>query len=256
MNNAEIFNPLLKQERVENELKHVRNRLCQLNHEQKEVSLALKTFQAIQQRNILQDAPTELLVKIIMHMDDFTDVEPLLDAVPRVKTIFLEHKLFEYFFRYEYPRVPEISDMYGFMRSKYLGYSTRFQMPAGKYIIGSLKSTLAKDVYEDLWVKKWARCSGGIFSVKDYNKKTGEFLAYRADTRMRDSDGHIYCLPRWDYIGCVPFSLMKKAKRTNTKIIESRSAFRWRIHDYSDQYIEISWVNMDEETKSLEISYL
>jgi len=154
MNNAEVFNPLLKRVRVEKELKHVRSRLCELEIEQKEVRIAVNAFQAIQQRNILEDAPTELIVKIIMHMGRFEDVESLLDAVPRVKTIFVEHKLSEYFFRKDYPHTQGISDTYGFMRSKYLGYSTRFEMPAGKYIIGSLKSTLSKDIYEGIVAKK------------------------------------------------------------------------------------------------------
>jgi hypothetical protein len=260
MNNAEVFNPLLKQRRVQEELKNVRSKLYELEQQQEEVHVTVNAFQAIQQRNILKDAPTELIVKIIMHIDYFEDVESLLDAVPRVKTIFVDHNLIEYCMRKDFPRVEGISDMFGFMKSKHRECPTHFEIPAGKYIIGSIESTLAKDIYEDLWKKKeWNREArngvGGLYSVNDYNKKSGNFSAFYAETRMCDSDGHIYRLREGDHIGCIPFSLVKKAKRVNAKIIESKSAFEWRVYDHYCKYLKVWWKNMDEETKSLKICF-
>jgi hypothetical protein len=243
----------LRRERVEKKLEYIRSQLHKVEHEHEQALIAVNTFQAIPQRNIFIDAPPEIIVQIITIMNHFRDIVSLLDAVPRVKKIFVEHNLCEKFFRDEYPHVQGISDQYGFMSSRLKRHDPfRFEMPAGKYLIGELETLLAKDIFEELWIKKgWNVLSfNGLFSV-DYNNKIGHIYAFHSQHKLVYIDG-IYQYDMSSF-GCVPISLVTTNTPTNAKMIESNTTFKWCHRSIYKRYLEVSWKNMDEEMTSLKI---
>lgn len=266
----EIFNPILKEKRLAKEIISTTKKFNRLVADKYAMKESLSMFKKkLPHTNILLNTPAEIILSI-MRYSNFEDVMAMITAVPELDAIYRKHNMSKYFFEkaYGWRKIEGITDFEGFMRSECIQWfnesgTQRFQLPAGEYIIGPLKSTLAKEVYDDLWLKKpyWKNHSGGgLYDVKAYRKKNGTFAVVQFESNvLQDTDGHQYRAQSFNsYFGCIPLSLVKGSKTDpkRKKIKSSRDFSATFRGDEFQNYLELAWTeetNGEQTRKSLKL---
>lgn len=265
----EAFNPNIKHIRLQEELHTTHEKLNQTIKELKESEKTWTSFNEKQTRNILVDSPTEIVLRI-MRFCSFEDVMSIIDAVPQLEGIYKDNRLSEWFFKKYCPKLTHIEDYEGFMRSKILqefDQTTKqhFSLPAGTYLIGTLKRILRGEIYKDLRTHNRWKYAAGVFKVNEYKGLNGTYAVFQANNHILfDSDGHEYISPRsprfCTEMGCVPLEIVKESLqstlfRRNERIIDSEQEIHGIIRP--TESLELSWRNKSDQgklTKTLKIN--
>lgn len=252
MSYCENFNPYLKRKRIHRKLANAERKLERAERELKQLKTASTEMETqitcIKQqgytRNILLDAPAEIIVKIMKLLKDESDIMALYDLVPRMKRIFQQNNLAKFFFERDYPRVTGIRNIAGFICSGRTHEPVNdTTLPAGKYMLGNLTIALHSDIIENVLKNKlsyrWLDREG-VYIVRDDNRH--KFIVYNvcnAD-KLEDDEGWNYFsrIPPLQYMACVPFSLASRSKRSRKKckIIDSISPIKCTFAEYGDAW--------------------
>lgn len=250
MSDWETFNPYLKRKRLQRKLEKAERELKQLRTASTETDTQLTSLrQHGFTRNILLDAPTEIIVMIMKLLEHEDDIMALYDVIPRMKTIFQQNNLAKYFFDRDYGEVEGVKDIAGFFCSgrTYESVETTI-LPAGKYILGILERILSSDIMELLSKKKHAYYQEGVYIVRNYNRHSGKFIVYSVmgSNTLTDNEGWNYCTKKQRssfirYFACVPFSLVKGSHRKGRKIIDSISPIKCTYFTSGASYGEIAY---------------
>lgn len=207
--------------------------------------------------------PVELVIRI-MKLARIKDVLSLIDTYPQMKSIFNKADLALFLYRRDALSkrrdwVP--SDIVGYLRSHVVAYflkpgdnegqdSDFFHLPAGRYTIGMLYSTLNLNVYRDLWFgKAWAdNVITGLLEVVRHKRRSGVFAVLHIHARrVHDSRGTCHYKGAF---GIVPLSLCRIPNSKHHTWIDSKSViYGVRTTDR----IVLRWTGLDDKAVSLEV---